>query len=133
MANIVKGVLVDVTRTGKMFNLEFEDNLENIYKLLDVDLIDVATRKVGDKVYDFVVDDEGLLKGGAIPSVFDKDQQPMLVGNVLILNSDDEGNFASLTDDDIENLQSHLGRISFYDENREEDRTALVIGGAEYC
>ena len=133
MANIVTGVLVDVTRTGKVGKVVFEDTIENIYKLLDVDLIDVATRKVGDKVYDFVVDDEGLLKGGAIPSVFDNEQQPMLVGNALILNCDDEGNFASLTDDDFENLQSHLGRITFYDENREEDRTALVISGAEYC
>ena len=108
MANIVTGVLVDVTRTGNVGKVVFEDTIENIYKLLDVDLIDVATRKVGDKVYDFVVDDEGLLKGGAIPSVFDKDQQPMLVGNALILNCDDEGNFASLTDEDFENLQTHL-------------------------
>ena len=133
MANTITGVLVDVTRTGRVTKVVFEDNLENIYKLLDVDLIDVATRKIGDRVHDFIVDDEGLLKGGAIPSVLDTNKEPMLVGNVLIVNSNEEGEFTSLTDEDIENLEQHLGGITFYDENREEDRSAIVVADVEYC
>lgn len=133
MANTIQGVLVDVTRTGEAKVVWFEDELETIYNLLVVEYIDVATRSVGGKVYDFIVDDEGLWKSPCIPSVFDKNQKPMLVGNVLIVNSNDMGEFTSLTDEDIDHIEKHLGRITFYDEEKKETRAALVIKDAEWC
>lgn len=130
---IIQGILVDVTRTGVARVECFEDELHTIYNLLDVEYIDVATRSVGGKVYDFIVDDEGLLKSPCIPSVFGKDERPMLVGNVLIVNSNEMGEFTSLTEEDVENLEQHLGRITFYDEEKQVERAAIVIKDAEYC
>ncbi len=126
MANKIKGLLVDVTRTMEIKEVEFEDTLENIYSLLDVDYIDVAVRKVGNHAYDFIVDDEGLLKGNAIPSVFDSEQKPQLVGNVLIVNSNEEGDFTSLTEEQIADLKNHVGSIIV------DDGITPVIVGADY-
>lgn len=128
MANKIKGLLVDVTRKKAVKVVEFEDTLENIYKLLDVELIDVACRKVGNHIYDFIVDDEGLLKENAIPSALDSNGKPMLVGNLFVVNSDDYGNFASLTDEQIDDLLYHTVVISFI-ENGEKRK---VLAGVEY-
>ena len=126
MANKIKGLLVDVTRAREIKEVEFEDSLENIYSLLDVDCIDVAVRKVGNHAYDFIVDDEGLLKGNAIPSVFDGEQKPQLVGNALIVNSNEEGDFTSLTEEQIVDLKNHVGSIIV------DDGIIPVIVGADY-
>ena len=126
MANKIKGLLVDVTRTREIKEVEFDDTLENIYKILDVDCIDVAVRKVGNHAYDFIVDDEGLLKGDAIPSIFDSEQKPQLVGNALIVNSNEEGDFTSLTEEQVADLKSHIGTIIV------DDGIIPVITGADY-
>ena len=126
MANKIKGLLVDVTRTREIKEVEFEDTLENIYSLLDVDCIDVAVRKVGNHAYDFIVDDEGLLKGNTIPSFCDSEGNRQLVGNALIVNSNEEGDFTSLTEEQIADLKNHVGNIIV------EDGIIPVIVGADY-
>lgn len=127
MANKVKGFLVDVeNRCVK--NVEFEDTLESIYRLLNVDYIDVAIRKIGNHIYDIICDDEGLLKGNAIPSAFDSDENPQLVGNLLIVKAGDDGNFASLSDEDFENLENHVGQITLTDSGLKVN----VMCGVEY-
>lgn len=126
MANKIKGLLVDITRSKAVKEVEFEDTLENIYEVLDVSLIDVAVMKVGNYYYDFVVDDEGLLKDSAIPSVFDSNKKTQLVGNVLIVNSNEEGDFTSLTDEQIADLKNHIGTIIV------ENVIIPVIVGADY-
>ena len=126
MADKITGFLIDVTRQMNARPVEFENNLENIYKLLDIDLIDVAVCRVGDKAYDFIVDDEGLLKAGAIPSVFDADGRPVLVGNVLVVNSNEDGDFTSLNDKDVENLCEHVKLVVFSDK-----LSRLCVFGAE--
>ena len=128
----VMGVLVNVEE-GTVGAVTFVDKLDYIYALLNIDLIDVAVRKVGYKNYDFIVDDEGLLKGRAIPSVLDTKKEPMLVGNILIVNSNEEGEFTSLSIDDIRNIEQHLGNITFYDEEKDEERSAVVVANVEYC
>ena len=128
----VMGVLVNVEE-GTVGAVIFVDKLDYIYALLNIDLIDVAVRKVGYKNYDFIVDDEGLLKGRAIPSVLDTKKEPMLVGNILIVNSNEEGEFTSLSIDDIRNIEQHLGKITFYDEENDEERSAVVVANVDYC
>ena len=118
--------MVDVTRERNIREVEFVDTLENIYALLDVTCIDVAVRTIGNHRYDLVVDDEGLLKDGAIPSIFDSKQKPQLVGNVLIVNSNEEGDFTSLTEEQISDLKNHVGNIIV------EDGIIPVIVGADY-
>ena len=60
--------------------------LEQIYSLLEVDLIDVVEHE-GMSIY---VDDEGLLKADPKPTLKLNDTQQTLYGNILILGDVDE-------------------------------------------
>lgn len=127
----IKGLLIDVYKLQGVNVVEFEGTLENLYKLTDCSCIDIASRKVVDNVYDFVVDDEGLFRQPAVPSVYDIKEQPMLVGNALICNHDDEGNLASLTDEQIEDLKKRCCTAMYTDD---EDKTHVfsILLGADY-
>ncbi|SEP81039.1 protein of unknown function [Treponema bryantii] len=127
---VIKGLLIDVYKMKGVNVVEFEDTLDNLYKLCDCELIDVTERKVGDNWYDFVVDDEGLYRQPAIPSVFDSNHQPMLVGNALICNHDEEDNLSSLTDEQIEDLKKRFCTAMVDDEDKTHILSVLI--GAEY-
>ena len=126
----VRGYWIDVYGDGKAKEVAFKDTLENIYDILGVDVIDVATRKVGEYAIDFIVDDEGLLKDEAIPSALDENGKPMLVGNLLCVSSDNEGNFASLTDEMLEELKKHTATAMIMLENGA--KMVNVLDGIEY-
>lgn len=105
---IIRGFLIRVYDDVKSEVTVFEDTLENIYGLLSVDLIDVTERQIGNFTYDIVCDDEGLFVDEYLPSAYNSKCQPQLVGNLLLVNHDEEGNFASLTDEQIEDLKKQL-------------------------
>ena len=128
MARKVRGYLVGQKDCEVV---EFEDTNEEIYKVLGVSLIDVAVRKVGNYNYDIICDDEGLFKENPIPSVFSKNKEPMLFGDVLFVNSKN-GEFTSLTDEQIEDLEKYLGVVKIDMPNEETIVSPCVIG-AEYC
>lgn len=104
---IIRGFLIDVYGDRGCNELVFHDTLENIYKILDVETSDVAVRKIGNFTYDIICDDEGLLKD-SLPSAVTEKDEVQLVGNLLLVNHDEEGNFTSLTDEQIEDLGKHL-------------------------
>jgi hypothetical protein len=104
----IRGFLIKVYDDVKSEVTVFEDTLENIYGLLSVDLIDVTERQIGNFTYDIVCDDEGLFVEEYLPSAYDSKCQPQLVGNLLLVNHDEEGNFASLTDEQIKDLQKQM-------------------------
>lgn len=85
-----------------------EDALHTYYDLLDCTCIDIVERKVGDKWFDIVVDDEGLLVGKPVMAV-EEDGTPMLVGNLLFCHHDEEGSLTGLEEGDAELLERHLG------------------------
>lgn len=85
------------------------DGLEDYYELLDCECVDIVTRRIGNKLYDIICDDEGLLVENPIISAVDKDFQPMLVGNLLIAGlADEEGHLTSLTDRDILRIEFNI-------------------------
>ena len=131
MAGVIKGFLVDVYNTKKSRVVEFEDTLENIYKLLDVSLIDVTERKIGDYVYDIVCDDEGLFRSDCLPSAYDSVLRPQLVGNLLFVNHDAEGDFASLSEEQIKNLNENLFTAIIADAN-DNMTNYQALKGVEY-
>ena len=90
---------------------EFVPSLENYYKMLDCTLIDIATRKIGAHYYDIICDDEGLLKENFRVTALNSNKEVMLVGNLLIVNHDNEGNEAGLTDKDIEEIEGKTFKI----------------------
>ena len=81
------------------------DGLEDYYKLIDCRCIDIVSRRIGDKVYDIICDDEGLYSENPRVSAVDSALEPMLVGNLLIAGlADEEGHLTSLARADIKHI-----------------------------
>lgn len=106
----MKALLIDTeTRKATVVQINDNDRLNDYYKYLKCSLIDITSRKVGGKYFDFIVDDEGLLTDSPVVSALDPEGQPALVGNLLICNYDgDAGGEASLTDEDVARLQEFI-------------------------
>lgn len=102
---------------AKMFLITAEETkvvkaseLEDYYRLIGCDCIDIVARKIGDKYFEIICDDEGLLKENPRISAIDKNKmKPALVGNLLIAGpTDEDGELTSLTDKDIELIKNNL-------------------------
>lgn len=107
MANPLTGVLVDVCN-GTIEKKTLDGTLQGFYKALHCDCIDITTRSIAGRVFDFVCDDEGLLKPGAKISAIDSKRDPMLVGNLFICSSDGEGNSVSIDDEAIAHIKENV-------------------------
>lgn len=109
----ITGLLVDTTKNDNAFvEVTFEDKLEVFYDLLNCRCIDIVVRDFGGKKLDVVCDDEGLLKEGNILSIatfHEGECVEQIVGNVLILNHDSQGNLASLSEEDLEAIEDCKG------------------------
>ena len=101
------GLLVDVQRsTVKIVNVS---GLQDYYRLIGCTTVDIVNRKIGNKRYEIICDDEGLLTSEPIVSAIDGKLQPMLVGNLIIAGeADTDGNLTSLKADDLVNLNVNL-------------------------
>lgn len=104
MSKVIKGILI---KEDKVEIVEVENSLIELYKLLNCDLIQVVERKIGDKVYDIICDEEGLLKPN-FQSAICSNYTENLYGNILIVNHDDEGNFTSLSNDEIIDINKSI-------------------------
>lgn len=104
MPKMIKGILI---KEDKVEIVKVENSLIELYKLLDCDLIQVVERKIGNKVYDIICDEEGLLKPN-FQSAICTNYTENLYGNILIVNHDDEGNFTSLDDDEIIDINKSI-------------------------
>lgn len=114
MERMLTGFLVDVKgNVAKV--VEFEDKLQNLYDMLDCQIIDVAYRKIGGINVCIVCDDEGVLLDKKVSAV-DGEFRVQLVGNLLVLSAsaDCDGNFVSLTDNEIDKVKNNL--VSYIDE-----------------
>lgn len=90
--------------------VDITDTLDTYYDALGCRCIDIQTRKLGDKWYDFVIDDEGLFAEDVCPSALCEDKDVMFVGALFVTGvADDEGELTSLTDEDITNILNHVG------------------------
>lgn len=108
---MIKGVLV--TTTGEIKTVELDGSLDGYYEALECDIIDCTVRRIGKKEYDIICDDEGLFKDKPVVTAITKSYQPALVGNLFICNNDGEGEWTSLTDDEIAEIQ--MNTVTVFD------------------
>ena len=85
-----------------------EEDLHEIYRLLNCDAIDIVRRRIGDNMYRIIVDDLGLLKPNPLLSSFSLiNRDAVLVGNLIIAGMEDfEGRLTSLTEKNIKEIAS---------------------------
>ena len=106
----IKGILVDV-KSNIIEVCEIEKSLESYYKILNCELIDIVSMKIGHRYFDIICDDEGLMKEDITISAIYDDFTPALVGNLFIVRHDGKGNERSLTSDDILLILEHVTTI----------------------
>lgn len=86
--------------------------LDDYYRLLSVDLVDIVSRKIGGEYYEIICDDEGLLKANPKISAINNLGEPMLVGSLLIAGGVDiEGNLEPLEDEDVEYVMQFIQKM----------------------
>ena len=106
------GILIDVEK-GTVEPVLFQSNLKFYYKLLRVELIDIREFELEGQFFDAICDDEGLLKEKPLPSMFDENGEPVLVGNLLICRNDPETGFEKeLTNEDAQLIMRHVVGVS---------------------
>lgn len=102
MKKLLRGVLVDVEKETAGI-VEIPDELDEFYRILNCDCIDIPMRRIGyrKQKFNIICDDEGLFKNPQKISAIDNLGQPQLVGNLFIVGGTDlEGNLTSLSADD---------------------------------
>ena len=104
----LKGMRIDIeNNVAELVTLDNE--LEAFYKALNCEYIDIYRRKIGDRWYMVLCDDEGALKPHPIASAIDCFGQVAFYGNLLIVSGrHDEGELYSLTESEIENLKYNV-------------------------
>lgn len=123
--NVLTGVMVD-PQTGAEV-VQFEPKLEWYYKNLDCQCIDIVERQIDGVYYDFIVDDEGLLKEDFLPSCCDANGQTQLVNKVLICRHDGDGNEVGLTEEEARRIiEKHTAYAQY------NGQTIHLIADVEY-
>ena len=125
-----KGLITGVLINAKEKRVEIQNKLQEFYRYLDCDLIDIVYRTVNGVPVCIVIDDEGLLKDGYIVSAFGDDGIPQLVGNLLVFSqrTDDDGNMFGLTDAECGKV---ITSIDYYFNHRTHD-AHIALMGLEY-
>ena len=109
---MIKALLVDVLTGNKVERVEVDpDSLDDLYKLLVCDCIDIVTRTLNGKAFDIVCDDEGLYRDPYLVSAVGKNGFPMLVGNLLFVHHDGMGGLTGLSDEDIKDIMGNIGMV----------------------
>ena len=93
--------------TGEFGTIEVEPRLEEYYRLIGCECIDIVTREVGGTGFNIVVDDEGLLRGGDVTAA-SLTTGEVLVGTILLFGIDDEGDLRPLTDTETNTIRTEM-------------------------
>ena len=84
-----KAVLIKVTDGTAPKIVPLPAGLYDIYRLLEIDCIDIVKRRINGKAYRVICDDMGWLKGNPVPSGISDDGRIAFVGNLLICSGKD--------------------------------------------
>ena len=106
----MKMLLIDV------YNNEIKvveaNGLADYYKYIECDLIDIVRRKIGDKEFEIVCDDEATFAEHPKVSAIDIAGVPCLFGNLLIAGGKVvDGDLTEITDEEIEYVKGYLIEI----------------------
>lgn len=127
----LKGLLIKADIEGNKIETKVMETseLRDFYKMLECSVIAITDRKIGDKSYNIVCDDEGLLKEKRIPTFCSVNKEGLvnefIVGNIFICNNEGD-ELTDLTDEDIEEILCH--QTGFLTQNFQ--RIAPVIQGS---
>ena len=93
--------------------LDIPDDINTFYKLIQCTCIDIPRRKIGEKFFNIICDDEGLFVESPKISAVNKYYQTQLVGNLIICSGEiDEENLTGLSEEEIQYVLKRIRPIS---------------------
>ena len=103
----------------EVIEIDDRDNLDELYRLINCNSIDVTYRQFDKKIFAVVCDDNGKLKNDSITSAITmRANQPIrtdLVGNLIVTGyPNDEGDFTSLSDEDIKTILRNVISLQLF-------------------
>lgn len=107
MQGTIKGIFINVYE-GFIKIAEIEKKTEEYYKLLGCECIGIVKRRIGNRWYEIVVDDNGALLDNPRISAVDPHGIPALVGNLFIVKFDGKEDITSLSIDDINYISNFI-------------------------
>lgn len=113
----MKVVYLDIENRQLPKVMDIPDDIGVFYELIRCHCIDIVRRKIGNKSFDVICDDEGLFKDTPITSAVDTQFRKMLVGNLIVSQSDNKGNLIDLSDEDIKQILRHTKTYFTLDNN----------------
>lgn len=116
----IRGLLID-EKTGKVSVKDVDNDFRALQQVIDADFCEIARRKIGDKTYAIICDDEGLLNDRRITAVNLGYSEDILVGSLFICNEIGP-ELASLLDVDIKRITQSIRYNAF------DSSSILLIG-----
>ena len=116
----------------EVIEIDDRDHLNELYRLLNCNTIDVTYRQFCNNVYAVICDDEGALKECPITSAINfRLNQPIktdLVGNLIVAGyPDDEGNLTDLDEDQIKEILKTVITCEFSVAGKKNDCYVFVV------
>jgi len=118
-------MLLDVKKGTGLEGISIPDKLSAYYEKIGCSTIDIVVRRIGDRYFDIICDDEGLFDEHPIVSALDDEFRPALVGNLIFAHHDAEGNMTGLNLGDEEIIRNAL--VQLYDTARGENHTVIMF------
>ena len=90
------------------------NTLDDYYKFIDCNYVDIIHRRIGDVEVEIVLNDEGLLVNAPKPSGINIDGTPVLFGNLLIASGrvTDDGELTELTEEEVDEIMDNVATIT---------------------
>lgn len=126
----MKGLLIDV-HNAKIQEVEVSE-LDDYYKWIGCENIDITSRKIGGRIYDIICDDEGFFHDPVLVSAVDSEKNAMLVGKLIVMgNSDGDEILHGLSDEELKHLKKNLADIGV-ERDKKITSVYMVLCNVEY-
>lgn len=125
--NPITAVLLD-SETATIKKVSIEPTLDNYYKMLHCDLIEMPVRAINGKPFRIICDEEGALKDEPVISAVDSNFNPMLVGSLLFVGDDGSPYECSLSDEDCDWILNNTATAI-----NSQMKCVKVVTNCEYC
>lgn len=129
----MRAIYVDVKKERAAKIVDIEGKLDELYRMLDCDTIDIVTREFEGRTVNIIVDDNGLLESAPIVSCARATVHggklmltPDLVGNLIITGlTDKEGDLMELPQSIAKTIMNE--RLFFSRDTADKEKNILII------
>lgn len=123
---LLKTFFIDVTGKGNASVVVIKNELNEFYRLLNCKYVETHKAVIGEKTFTVICDEDARMHPGRYPSVIDSFNNPILINNVLICNSEHD-DFSSLNNEDIALIKKQIISGHTIDENKNIKKLEVLI------